>query len=339
MSNVYVNQVVKSYKIAFSFYMNLCYNRLYFQEREMSMGHKNTKKMVQGAMIAALFGVLSLINTYTGSLFDIFICYGMVPPLVWYGYHYDLKSNIVVCVVSMFVIMMVGLPFFIVSSVASCLAGLWIGECLKRHAQKGMIILGAFGVTLINNICIYEVFSGLLGINISQEMIVMYEELSQIIPAIAQNINVNMFLSMIPMVLIIMSVMEMYVIVLLCQLVLTRLKVEFPGNFHIATMHLSQKQGLIVAGVMFGGYILYNFVHIDSIYLVYAYTLGMFVFLLQGLSFMSFYLIIKQKPKWLIFAFVAMFIPMVSMVYVVVGILDIFSDLRRNILYNINNGV
>lgn len=303
------------------------------------MGYKNTKKMVQGAMIAALFGVLSLVNTYTGSLFDIFICYGMVPPLVWYGYHYDFKSNFIVCIVSMFVIMMVGLPFFIVSSVASCLAGLWIGECLKRHVQKGMIMLGTFVVTFINNICIYEVFSGLLGIHISQEMTVLYEELSQVIPAIAQNVNVNMFLSMIPIVLIIMSVMEMYVIVLLCQLVLTRLKVEFPGSFHIATMHLSQKQGLIVAGVMFGGYFLYNFAHIDSVYLVYAYTLGSFVFLLQGLSFMCFYLIVKQKPKWLILVFIAMFIPIVSMVYVVIGILDIFSDLRKNILYNIHNGV
>lgn len=303
------------------------------------MGHKNTKKMVQGAMIAALFGVLSLINTYTGSLFDIFICYGMVPPLVWYGYHYDLKSNAIVCFVSMFVIMMVGLPFFIVSSIASCLAGLFIGECLKRRVSKGTIMLGTFIVTFINNICIYEVFSGLLGIDIAEEMIVMYEEMVKLIPEIAPSINVNMFLSMIPIVLIIMSVMEMYVIVLLCQLVLTRLKVEFPGSFHIATMRLSQKQGLVVAGFMFGGYILYNYAHMNSIYLVYAYTLGMLVFLLQGLAFISFYLIIKQRPKWMILAFIAMFIPMLSSIYVVIGILDIFSDLRKNILYNVNNGM
>ena len=50
------------------------------------MGKTNTKKMVQGAMIAAMFGVLSLLNTYTGSMFDVFICYVMVIPLVWYGY-------------------------------------------------------------------------------------------------------------------------------------------------------------------------------------------------------------------------------------------------------------
>ena len=83
----------------------------------MIMGRTHTKMMVQGAMIAAIFGALSIINTYTGSLFDIFICYGMVVPIVWYGYTYDIKYNIIVCLVSMFVIMIMGLPFFIISSI------------------------------------------------------------------------------------------------------------------------------------------------------------------------------------------------------------------------------
>lgn len=46
------------------------------------MGNVKIRKMVQGAMIAAIFGALSIFNTYTGSMFDIFICYGMVIPLV-----------------------------------------------------------------------------------------------------------------------------------------------------------------------------------------------------------------------------------------------------------------
>lgn len=100
------------------------------------MGKTNTKKMVQGAMIAAFFGVLAISNTYIGSLFDIFICYMMVVPLTWYGYTYDLKSNMIVCIVSMLVIATMGVPFFIISSVSSCLAGIFIGECLKRKQKK-----------------------------------------------------------------------------------------------------------------------------------------------------------------------------------------------------------
>ena len=301
------------------------------------MGQTKTKMMVQGAMIAAIFGALSLINTYTGSLFDIFICYGMVVPIVWYGYTYDLKHNFIVCIVSMLVIAMMGLPFFVISSISSCFIGLFIGESLKRKAKKETILLGTFVVTFINNIMIYEVFAQLLQIDLVSEMTVTYQEMVKLLPTISQTITLDMILSFIPLILIIMSVMEMYVIVLICQLVLSRLKIEFSGSSHIAMMHLSQKTGIVIAIVMFGSYILQRFVGVDSIYLTYLYMLATLSFGLQGLSFVCFYLIIKQKQKFMMLVFLAIFLPYVGSLYVVIGILDIFSDLRKNILYNKNN--
>ena len=173
------------------------------------MGKTNTKKMVQGAMIAAMFGVLSLLNTYTGSMFDVFICYVMVIPLVWYGYTYTLKDNIVVSFVAMVVIAMVGLPFFVISSISSCLAGLFIGEALKRKVKKETILMGTLLVTFLNNILLYEVFSGLLGMNLVAEMREMYQMLIEIMPSLASQLTVETVILMIPIVLIIMSVLEM----------------------------------------------------------------------------------------------------------------------------------
>ena len=301
------------------------------------MSRTHTKMMVQGAMIAAIFGALSIINTYTGSLFDIFICYGMVVPIVWYGYTYDIKHNIIVCLVSMFVIMIMGLPFFIISSISSCLIGLCIGEALKRNAKKEIILLGTFVVTMLNNVMIYEVFAQLLQIDLVSELTLMYQELIHILPTFSQTVTLDMILSLIPIVLIIMSVMEMYVIVLICQLVLSRLKIEFTGHFHLAMMHLSERTGIIIAIIMFGAYGLQRFADIDSIYLTYLYILTTLTFGLQGLSFVCFYLIVHHKKKLIILAFLAVFLPFVGSLYVVVGILDIFSDLRKNILYNKNN--
>lgn len=207
----------------------------------------------------------------------------------------------------------------------------------KEKTKKETILIGTFIVMLMNNIFIYEVFAGLLDIDLIAEMTMTYQEISNFIPQLSQNISLDVFLSFIPIVLIIMSVMEMYIVILLCQLCLTRLKVEFPGNFHIATMHISEKSGFITALIMFLTYILKNYMGIESIYLTYAYTLCMFIFGLQGLSFSCFYLIVKQKTKFMIFAFLMVFIPFGSTIYIVLGILDIFSDLRRNLLYNENN--
>lgn len=298
------------------------------------MGKTNTKKMVQGAMIAAMFGVLSLLNTYTGSMFDIFICYVMVIPLVWYGYHYQLKDNIIVCIVSMIVIAMVGLPFFVISSLSSCLAGLFIGEALKRKAKKETIILGTLFVTFLNNILLYEVFSGLLGMNLVAEMKDTYQMVVEIAPSLANRLSVDVVISMIPIVLIVMSALEMYVIILLCQIVLSRFQIKFPGSFHIAMMHLGYKTGAILAIIMFGSYLLQTFGGIESVYLTYAHTLTTIAFALEGLAFLTWLTILKKKPKLMILIFIGVFIPMVNTFYVIMGIVDIFSDLRGNLLYN-----
>lgn len=301
------------------------------------MGTANTKRMVIGAMIAAIFGALSLFNTYTGSMFDIFICYVMVVPIAWYGYVYDIKSNTIVCIVSMIVIAMMGLPFFVLSSFSSCLAGVFIGEALKRKAKKETIILGTLICTLLNNILIYEVFAGLLDMNLVSEMTLTYQEIQNFMPSLSQTLSLEAFLSFIPLMLIMMSVMEMYIIILFCQIVFVRLKMDFPGSFHIANMHLHKKTGMILLILMLGSYLLMNVVGINQIYLSYAYSLSTLTLGLQGLAFSNYYLIMKQKPKLTILTYIAIFIPMLNSVYVVLGILDIFSDLRQNLLYNKTN--
>lgn len=301
------------------------------------MGHTNTKKMVQGAMIAAMFGALSLFNTYTGSMFDIFICYVMVIPLVWYGYTYTIKDNVIVCIVSMLVIAMLGLPFFVISSLSSCLAGLFIGEALKRKAKKETIMFGTLVVTFLNNIFIYEVFAGLLGVDLIVEMTETYQMIVLAVPSLATNLTLDAFLSLIPLVLVGLSAMEMYVIVLICQLVFMRLKIEFPGSFHIAMMHLSQKTGIVLAVMLFGSYLIQRVMNINHILLTYMYIVSEIVFAFQGLAFLCWLLILKKKPRFMILIFIGIFIPMVNMVYVGIGIIDIFSDLRGNLLYNGNS--
>lgn len=42
------------------------------------MNGNKVKVMAQGAMLASLFGVLGVINLYTGSIFDIVLAYVMV---------------------------------------------------------------------------------------------------------------------------------------------------------------------------------------------------------------------------------------------------------------------
>lgn len=298
------------------------------------MNQIKTKSLVQGAMIAAIFGMLSIFNTYTGGMIDVLICYFMVVPIAWYGYTYNVKQNILVVIVSIIVIFMFGNLFFCISSFSACCIGVFLGEALKRKAKKEVILLGTLIICLINNILIYQVFSELLGMNLVEEMTVMYNDIGKIYPYIQSALSLDMVLSFIPLLLFLMSAMEMYVIILICQIIFMRLKIEFPGQFHIALMHLSLTAGIILAICMLTSFVLINFVKVDHIILEYMYLLSKIGFILQGFSFVNFFAIVKKKRWIVIISFVLFFIPMGVEVYTILGILDIFSDLRGKLLYN-----
>lgn len=60
-----------------------------------------TNKLVQGALIASLFGVLAVLNTMTGTMFDSLIGYGMAIPMAIYSYKTGLKEALMTSVASM----------------------------------------------------------------------------------------------------------------------------------------------------------------------------------------------------------------------------------------------
>ena len=60
-----------------------------------------TNKLVQGALIASLFGVLAVLNTMTGTMFDSLIGYGMAIPMAIYSYKTGLKEALMTSLASM----------------------------------------------------------------------------------------------------------------------------------------------------------------------------------------------------------------------------------------------
>ena len=76
------------------------------------MNGNKVKVMAQGAMLASLFGVLGVINLYTGSIFDIVLAYVMVIGLVYYTYLYDYRAGLSVLAVTFVILFLVGELFF-----------------------------------------------------------------------------------------------------------------------------------------------------------------------------------------------------------------------------------
>ncbi len=292
-----------------------------------------TRKMIQGAMIAGLFGVLSLLNTYTGNMFDIFIGYAMVVGIVWYGYQYTLKDSLMTSLASIIVVAMVGNPYFTIVSITSCLNGVVVSELLKKKAGLLKIMGAICFVCFFNNILIYEVFSGLVGIDLIRDISEGYNMIVNYYPSIKDIYTLDMIISLIPMVIILISALEMYVIVMILSLASMKLRFPFPKGVHIVYLRLSRKWGYILALLMFLGYGI-SMVEKGTHYGMYLYTLSTLGFLIQGISTLSFIAVVYKKKWIMIVGFITAFIGNLNQIHIILGMIDIFSDLRENLLYN-----
>lgn len=293
-----------------------------------------TNKLVQGAMIAAMFGVMSILNTMSGTMFDTLIGYFMVVPFVYYSYHSRLRESLIVALVSLFIVFLQGQLMFSLIALETCGFGIVIGECLKRKKSGGVMLFSSFMVSFIINILIYEVFAGVLGISMHREMVEMYDMIVKQVPAMKQRLSVTTFTSLIPLAILFMSVLESYVVILLTQVVLMRIvknKIQFPAFFHIAYFKLNRVVGYIVLVAYLVCQAL--LARYNNIVLRYFDVIAMVIIMVDGMSVVSFYLL-EHHPKLAGISIILLFIPPINMALLLVGIIDIISDLKAKIMYN-----
>ncbi|WP_455684047.1 DUF2232 domain-containing protein [Thomasclavelia sp.] len=148
------------------------------------MSGSKVKIMAQGAMIASLFGVLGIINIYTGSIFDIILAYIMVLGLAYYTYLYDYKAGLSVLVVTFVVLFLVGEIFFTFYASSSLLMGVFYGYCLRNQKSKGFAKYGLMIISAIKNFLIFFLLGSILGINVYQEGLEIYRDIIGVIPGV-----------------------------------------------------------------------------------------------------------------------------------------------------------
>ena len=137
-----------------------------------------------------------------------------------------------------------------------------------------------------------------------------------------------------PASLVLMSLLEMYVIILFISLASRKLKFPFPKYVHIVNLKISRKWGYIIAAGMFIGYGLTFVKGIDPDIGLYIYFICNLAYVVQGVSTISFISIV-YKQRWLmIVGILTAFIGGFNQIHTILGMIDIFSDLRKNLLYN-----
>ena len=291
-----------------------------------------TNKLVQGALIASLFGVLAVLNTMTGTMFDALIGYGMAIPMAIYSYKTGLKEALMTSVASLVIAFLFGTLSYVLIVLSSLGMGTVVGLCLKHKAKKEtMLVLGATFFFLSDFLYFY-VFSGVLGVNVLTEAKEMYNQIIAAVPFISNAFTFQDFYNIIPLFILVMSFLQSYLVMMLCALFFKRLRIPFDMSIHIATFRFSPKMGYILA-IMFAGSILARQYFGNVVIIQYIYFISILGFMVDGLAFLSFYLIIRNHGRYSNLLIFLVFIPFLQPLLVILGIIDIFVEIRQ-ILYN-----
>lgn len=282
------------------------------------MQQKKIRDLVFGAMMLALFGILVLLDTYTGSMLNVILFMLMPLPLLVYGLKSGLQASALLWVCEMILAVFIGLPETIFYALVAGLVSFVMVFGSQQRWSSQRLFLATLIMMIGAELLSMTLLAGLFGYDIERE----YSTLLQYFPTAA-----NLLSLIVPLTAFILGLMETYVLLNLSEVVCHRLQLPFVDHFHFVYLHFSKRSGLLLLFGCIGMFLPWNFMRFVGI--ICYILLG-----IQGLSFLSLWSIMRSCRYVMLIFLLSLFIPVVNLYLVGFGVLDIFSEKRYKIMYN-----
>ena len=315
------NGIEKSIPFSYSKFVYRQRILAYFMKEGLTMHTKETKRLVYGAMMLAHYGILLVIDTYTGAFFNIFLYYLMPLPFVVYGLKYGFQMLLVLLFAAVCLGFLIALPSTVFLSLSAMLVSVVLYWGISQKKNSSVIFFATMLVTSMAQLLSMTVFASLLGYDIAEDLAL----LQQYVPLSSQEVLDYAL----PLFVVIIGSMEAFIMMTFTDVLLFRLKMEKMVKFSLFTIHLSKKTGYLILGLI-------SLAVLSNQPLIRG--LGILAFLLamvQGLSLILYYHVLKGHSRLMhILSLVGCIVPGVNIFYAVLGLFDIFSEIRQKLLYN-----
>jgi uncharacterized protein YybS (DUF2232 family) len=300
----------------------------------------NARKITYGAMMIALFGILLAVSLYTpllGSVTMFFIAL----PIILYRLKYDRTSSILVFATGVVLSLLIGGILLVPFAIVHGLLGVIIGETIIMGKTKLYIFMASGLTLLITGMGVYVGAVLFFGFNMIDEIMTAMQEAKEQMTSFMSTYGglpdnydetitstFQMYEYTIPSIFIIGIFMLAFIILTLNLGVAKRLGFEVPKFPPYREMKLP-----IIALILYGAILLIAlFADVKSgtnlhLITVNATTVLRFLFLLQGVSLIHYYVNEMKLPK--VATFIAtIFALMLAPITTMLGILDTGVNLR-----------
>lgn len=287
------------------------------------MGNRKTTEIVYGAMMLAIYGLLMILDTYTGAMLNVLLYYLMPLPFVVYGLKFGMKMTGCVGIAALIIGLMLGLPETIFFSFSAIIISLVLLHGIIKKRDGGLLFIEVMVVTTLAQVLSLTAFASLLGYSLTEEL----AEIESVLGV--QFAHQEIFL---PLFCLLVGGLEAFIFTSFTDLLLLKLRLERVPKFSLLKLHLPKWVGIAT---------LVGFASMCLIPGQISYFFGccsLMILCAQGLSYVMFYTIVQKKSRWLVvLAFFLCFVPYLGWSIAALGLFDIFSENRQKLLYNRNN--
>lgn len=309
---------------------------------------KNTTKIIASAgLFTAMYAAVFLVSLYTGGQLESTLFFLLPLPMCLFTFKYGIKYALIPYFATAIIGYFINPINTIAYVLAATLLGTLYGELLRKNTKSFIRLIVCVLITFIVNICTMLIFAKFLGYSINDEISKIFRIILEILKVdfLEENIFNQVVVYSIPLFILISSLIEGFLIHLLCCMVMNKLKLTNVSIGNIYLYSLPKWSGIVwIFSILFHFLTLnqlYNetgFIHYIAIGLFELCYLMIFIFFIQGIVTTFLGLPLKTKhPKLIaiIITLCVIFLLLPSMIVLsIIGIIYVFSDYPKHLLYN-----
>lgn len=313
----------------------------------------NTKALAEAGLTTAFTVIIMLINIYV-PIFSIVANFIVPIPITILCIRHNFKVTLISAIASGIFIAMFYNPVYAISSMIMVgFTGITLGYCVRNKKSFGTTIIFlsmsmALGITiymimyiiLMTNNSIYGFINEMVkNFNQSMELSKSIYEKAGISSSQLTSVNdvLKMFtteniMRLIPGIIIVWSVILAYLNYVVTKTVLKRLKYEVNDAKPFSQWYINTRVGTLIGVTLVLGILFQRNNMIIGQYLINSSALiFQFVFLLDGMSLFTYYLMNRYKVSKKIIVLIIVFTVMtkLSIVYDLAGFIDMIFDFRK----------
>lgn len=304
---------------------------------------KNVRRITDGAVMAALMGLLMVLDGQSGMLIDGILFWVLPIPIIVYTVKYDVSSGFMVATAITIMAFILTLPHIAILIGFSNLIGIVHGIGVKKDLKKSWVLGLTFITTFIYYLISLVIFAGFFGYNAAAEL----ESLTKMIRSLTETFGsngldpiktlmiVNPFFKMLmtfPLFIPAMiAVLQTIITNMISSIILKRLNLAEVKITPVLSLRIDKKRGLAALIILIATYV-YNISmssDFDNVIILLQF-IAQLLFIVMGIILCMTYVALKRIP--LLSILISLLVIVMPLLIMVIGIIDVFTDVRINII-------